>query len=162
MCLAQECPGFPQPHQEFASHEALYSAFLKAVVPVYGVTLRHTWTGDERVHYRCAKYGAGAPSSRCQYYLVGRCDPDTSFWHFDPSTSILEHTHGPDSRIIVDPTWRPAVTSPGIVRALGLDAPSRSKFPLAKRRRSSASSSKLGRKGGTKKTVRSLLAKRCF
>lgn len=144
--LAQECPGFPQPHQQFASHDALWTAFLKAIVPVYGITLQQTYTTIDRVHYRCARYGASDKSSRCQFYLVGRRDPDTALWAFDESASTLEHTHGPDGRIIADPTWRPTVTNPVVVRALGLDAPGRS----IKRRRASAPTPKHGRKKAKK------------
>ncbi|GAA5851209.1 hypothetical protein JCM9279_007485 [Rhodotorula babjevae] len=150
--LAQKCPGFPQPHQQFATPEALYTAFLKAVFPVYGVTLRQTWTAQDHVHYRCSRYGSGAPSSRCQYFLVGRCDSDTSLWSFDESASTLEHGHGPDSRILVDPTWRPTVNNPVIVRALELEVSSRTKARASKRRRTSAPSSKLSRKSDTKAT----------
>ncbi|GAA5904887.1 hypothetical protein JCM8208_007211 [Rhodotorula glutinis] len=141
-----ECPGFPQPHQQFASHDALWTAFLKAIVPVYGITLQQTYTTIDRVHYRCARYGASDKSSRCQFYLVGRRDPDTALWAFDESASTLEHTHGPDGRIIADPTWRPTVTNPVVVRALGLDAPGRS----IKRRRASAPTPKHGRKKAKK------------
>ncbi|GAA6054186.1 hypothetical protein JCM3770_002822 [Rhodotorula araucariae] len=112
------CPGLPGSGDYFDSRDEFYAALVKAVVPVYGSSVKFSYSSETRAQFRCSRYG---PPTRCSFVVFVTRDKKTKRWSLDPAASNTVHLHKPDDRILADPSWRPAVVNSIARTALGLD-----------------------------------------
>ncbi|BGP06323.1 hypothetical protein JCM10049v2_002144 [Rhodotorula toruloides] len=116
-------PGLPTPTDRFASANDAYLAYVRALIPVYGigVTLQPTSSGD--VEVKCNKYfrpPGGSSSDACRWMAVVTGNPKTKRWRINFDESCFDHSHGPAQQILDDPSWRPIVRNPAARKALGM------------------------------------------
>lgn len=96
---------------------------MRALVPVYGISVTMINVSPVAAHIKCNRYHArysDHPDGRCGWSAVAYRDSRTQRWRVDFETSNFEHSHGPCDEILQDPTWRPKVKNPDARRALGM------------------------------------------
>lgn len=100
------CPGFPAVGDTFPSCQAAHEAAAAAMIPVYGNGL-----DASKAHLiRCNQHGQGCP---VQIHLGAGGRP----WRVLAS-SVFEHNHGRDPRIVKNPAWRPVIKNAAARRAV--------------------------------------------
>ncbi|BGP22944.1 smooth muscle caldesmon [Rhodotorula toruloides] len=101
-----DMPGMPHPGQSFANLQALLKAVAVALVPTLGVTPALT----NRI-IACKRRKNGCPF---RISTVKRADGKVVV----KGNSVYAHNHGPDQRLVADPSWRPQMRNDGVAAAV--------------------------------------------
>ncbi|GAA6054188.1 hypothetical protein JCM3770_002823 [Rhodotorula araucariae] len=113
-------PGLPTPNDTFPSSKAAYQAFVRALVPVYGVSVFKT-ESRSTARIRCNRFASSQTASPgCAYRIDLFKDTATNRWAINAATSIFTHSHGLAIEILRNPDWRPPVHNPDARAALRL------------------------------------------
>ncbi|GAA5999436.1 uncharacterized protein JCM10292_001290 [Rhodotorula paludigena] len=104
-------PGLPKASDTFATVTDAYSAYVKAIVPVYGIGLYRQESSAETA-FLCNRYITTRDmiGSGCAYKIALEVDSKTGRWKRDSALSVLKHSHGPAIKILRDPSWRPTAS----------------------------------------------------
>ncbi|GJN88292.1 hypothetical protein Rhopal_001257-T1 [Rhodotorula paludigena] len=141
-------PGLPKASDTFATVTDAYSAYVKAIVPVYGIGLYRQESSAETA-FLCNRYITTRDmiGSGCAYKIALEVDSKTGRWKRDTTLSVLKHSHGPAIKILRDPNWRPTVRNADARKALGMPPFSSGEQPKTKQAPSKkpATSSKAAR-----------------
>ncbi|GAA5949328.1 hypothetical protein JCM10213_006716 [Rhodosporidiobolus nylandii] len=119
-----ECPGFPQPDSTFfPTREALYSALVTSIVPVYGIGVAFISKDESTAKIHCNRshgHYATRPGGVCPFLVSAHKSKGADAWSINGDKSTLLHNHGADERLLADPSWRPTVKNPEAKKALEL------------------------------------------
>ncbi|GJN88298.1 hypothetical protein Rhopal_001263-T1 [Rhodotorula paludigena] len=101
-----------------------YCAFVKAIMPVFGIGLIKFDKSANTATIACNRshqQWINSPGGLCPYFIqLERTSKDPATWAIDATLSHFLHSHGPDGRILADPTWRPLVRNADARRVLGM------------------------------------------
>ncbi|BGP38247.1 hypothetical protein JCM10449v2_002176 [Rhodotorula kratochvilovae] len=117
-----DVPGLPRTTDTFPSAKAAYQAFVRALVPVFGVSLLRN-ESSSTAQLRCGQYrprGNTAHAGACPFLVALVEDDTTGRWGIDGDASTFEHSHGPRIEILRDPNWRSEVRNADAREALGM------------------------------------------
>lgn len=98
--------GMPRPGQFFADLQAVLKAVAAALVPNVGVTPIISANT-----IACSRSNTGCPF---RVSTVRRKDGKL----FIKANSVFAHNHGPDERLVADPTWRPTMRNDAVAAAV--------------------------------------------
>lgn len=113
----------------------VYEAYVKALVPVYGISVNIRHISPDTAHIKCNRHRTRysvQPDGKCGWHAVVKRDSKTKQWRVDFDESCFDHSHGPCDEILQDPTWRPMVRNPDARRALGMPPLEESALKLGK------------------------------
>ncbi|GJN88299.1 hypothetical protein Rhopal_001264-T1 [Rhodotorula paludigena] len=127
-------PDFPKLSDTWSSVKDAFQTFVRATVPVYGVSMHYHQTSDQGVRIRCNRNKqlfAARPGGMCPFSIFLDRKTADGRWRMRSADSNLQHSHGPVGQILNDPAWRPLVKDAEAREALGL-------APLPPKKRKSA------------------------
>ncbi|BGO89883.1 uncharacterized protein RHTO_03283 [Rhodotorula toruloides NP11] len=128
-------PGLPSAKDTYTSPMHVYEAYVKALVPVYGISVNIRHISPDTAHIKCNRHRTRysvQPDGKCGWHAVVKRDSKTKQWRVDFDESCFDHSHGPCDEILQDPTWRPMVRNPDARRALGMPPLEESALKLGK------------------------------
>ncbi|GAA6059391.1 hypothetical protein JCM10212_003623 [Sporobolomyces blumeae] len=114
-------PNLPQPGDRFSDFDELLSATYRALLPVYGLGARYIGVGTSPLH--CGRIGRvyrGWGTGVCRWKLGFTVDPRTNEHVVDAATSNFYHNHGPQPKLLQDPSYRPIIRNERVRRDLGM------------------------------------------
>ncbi|GAA6054193.1 hypothetical protein JCM3770_002826 [Rhodotorula araucariae] len=116
-------PVYPSPGETFPSVSDIFQAYVRALVTSLGNSCHWYTKGTTVARLRCNRGSCQLPKSRrCKFEVVLLCHEKTKLWTVDPVESIHVHNHGPDPRLVADPSWRPDIRSAEALQALSPQA----------------------------------------
>ena len=122
--LWQGTPNVPQNGDRFANIEDLLVACYRALLSVYGngCSIAESQNGVSTVIEcsRAAKMYLNAESGQCKWKIGAVIDQETNELVVSEEKSHLVHNHGPSTRIIKHPNWRPPVKNAIVRKAFGM------------------------------------------
>lgn len=110
----------PPTSASFLSFEALYTAYVKHLVPSIGIGCQIFHQEGSSGLIKCNRSHPGRYDPPCPWHLDVLRDATSGRWRIDAATSHLQHNHGPAERLLKDPTWIPIVRNADARKALGL------------------------------------------
>ncbi|GAA6059401.1 hypothetical protein JCM10212_003633 [Sporobolomyces blumeae] len=114
-------PNLPQPGDRFSDFDELFSATYRALLPVYGMGARYHRLGATPVY--CARSNhiyRDSADGLCDWKLGFTIDPGTKEHTVDAATSNFYHTHGPQPKLLKDPSFLPLIKNERVRRDLGM------------------------------------------
>ena len=119
-----QVPGLPKAGDTFSSARDAYGAFVRAVLPVYGVGVAKSSSssmGSMIIKCNRAKPSRAPPGTQpCSYRVEVELDERTGRWIVAEGADEARHSHGPAAQILRDPSWRPRVRGRDARAALGM------------------------------------------
>ncbi|BGP06322.1 hypothetical protein JCM10049v2_002143 [Rhodotorula toruloides] len=116
-------PGLPSVNDSFASTTEAFKAYVKATVPVYGISVTKCAVSSTVTQIKCNRHHSHYsehPGGVCSWQAVLKLNPKTRRWRIDAVKSHFKHSHGPCEEILRDPSFRPTVRNPDAREALGM------------------------------------------
>ena len=103
------------------------NALVACAIPLiqtYGYSARIKKATDQHALIYCNRHNSYY-TPRCCYHWALNFDKEKRAWVIDSASSELSHNHDINPELAKDPTWRPHLHIPAVVKALKLaDAPS--------------------------------------
>ncbi|GAA5910352.1 hypothetical protein JCM6882_003259 [Rhodosporidiobolus microsporus] len=115
--------GMPQPGDRFATFKILYVTAVKAILPVYGISVSPHSTQPSTAYVRCNRNHQNyknPASGACRFILCVKKDGATGEWVVQSTGSYLQHNHGAAPELLADPSWLPTIVNEDARAALGL------------------------------------------
>ncbi|GAA5904897.1 hypothetical protein JCM8208_007214 [Rhodotorula glutinis] len=122
--VLQIVPGLPRAGDAFSSSRDAYGAFVRAILPVYGIGVDRRTTPESMI-IKCNRWSARRTppgATPCPYRVEVKRDGHTGRWLVAEDVNEAQHSHGPAAQILRDPSWRPRVRSADARAALGMVA----------------------------------------
>ncbi|BGO97986.1 hypothetical protein JCM10021v2_001644 [Rhodotorula toruloides] len=143
MRFAPHVPGLPTAQDRFATADEAYLAYVRALVPVYGIGVVKHPTSNGDIQVKCNRHRRPPTDSvPCEWTAVLKQNSKSGRWRIDFDESNFEHSHGPAKRILQDPSWRPIVRNREARKALGIDSDSAEQREVGQDRAAAARAAK--------------------
>ncbi|GAA5904107.1 uncharacterized protein JCM6883_002084 [Sporobolomyces salmoneus] len=117
-------PNLPRVNDRFSSTNALFIACYKSILPIFGHGVILSERTDGIATIKCGRnHGVydKTREGRCHWELGAEVCSSTGEAVVKQALSHLVHNHGPSSKILKNPNYRPVIINPIIREAFGMD-----------------------------------------